>query len=76
MSGVISFNLAWFPVMLFYPFVYIDDINWKQTYLIASMASIDGPMLGNAVPLILALICYFQGFSIQSGWFIPADLTS
>ena len=46
MSGDISFNLDWLPVMLLYPFVYVDDINWKEVYLIASMASIDGLMLG------------------------------
>ena len=76
MSMVIAFCLAWGPVMIFYPFVYIEEVAWKEVYLIVVMASIDGPMLGYAVPIVLALVIYFQGFSIQSGWFIPSDIVS
>ena len=59
MSALISFCLAWGPVMLLYPFIYIDSIDAKYAYLLTVMASIDGPMLLNAVPITLALVCYF-----------------
>lgn len=45
--------------MLIYPFIYIDSIDAKYAYLISVMASIDGPMLLNALPIVLALVCYF-----------------
>ena len=59
MSALISFCLAWGPVVIVYPFIYLDTIDAKYAYLLATMASIDGPMLLNAIPIALALVCYF-----------------
>lgn len=59
MSALISFCLAWGPVVIVYPFIYLDTIDAKYAYLLAAMASIDGPMLLNAIPIALALVCYF-----------------
>ena len=59
MSALISFVVAWGPVMLLYPLTYVEDLDAKFAYLIAVMASIDGPMLGNVFPIFLACWIYF-----------------
>jgi len=69
-SGVISFVVAWGPVIILYPFSFMEDVDAKYAYLIGVMASIDGPFLGNMFPMIFAWICYFTGYNIKTGWAI------
>lgn len=76
MSALLSFCLAWGPVMITYPFTFMEDVDAKFSYLIAAMASIDGPMIGNAFPVLLACWCYYSGYTLTTGWFIRSDAVS
>jgi len=72
-SGFLAFVVAWGPVILLYPFIFIDTVEAKNAFLVVCMISIDGPFFGNFFPLIFAWICYFTGYTISTGWFISND---
>jgi hypothetical protein len=63
-SAVLSFTVAWAPVLLAYPLATSDDLDLKTLFLYAVMATIDGPFFGNFFPIIFAWVCYKTGYTI------------
>ena len=40
------------------------------------MSSVNGPFLGNLLPLIFAWSCYQRGYTLKTGWAIGQDFLS
>ena len=57
-SALLAVTISWGPVALFWPFTFlnIEILDW--IFYLVSLASIDGPMLLYAFPLVLILISF------------------
>ena len=61
--GLLSVGIAWIPVMIGYFLLYVDSRTTDTIWLVVSLMSIDGPMIGYVVAIVIVLLGYFQPFN-------------
>ena len=59
-SGFLAVMGSWGPVILFYGLSFIGDKWARKGYMWTCMLSVDGPMLGYALPLVFLIIGYLS----------------
>lgn len=70
--AMLSVAIAWMPVTLAYPFHFIQGKGAAGFWLGTCLASIDGPMIGYIIAIVIILFGYFE--PIDSGLTFRADI--
>ena len=73
-AGLVSVAVAWIPVTIAYILLLIDptDVTIGTIWLVSSLISIDGPMIGYILGIVIILIGYFE--PVNSGMVYRSEL--
>ena len=71
-AGMLSVAIAWGPVMIGYLLLFIDTPATDTIWLVVCLLSIDGPMIGYILAIVIMLIGYFQ--TVNTGIVYSSEL--
>ena len=69
--GLLSAAIAWIPVTLGYIFHFFNTPVTDSIWLYTSLLSVDGPMIGYVIAIVIILMAYFE--PINSGLFYRSE---
>ena len=71
-TGLLSVGIAWIPVIIGYGLHFIDSNFTNTNWLVVTLLSIDGPMIGYVAAVVIIIIGYFKpvnsGIIYSSEW--------
>ena len=69
--GLLSVAVAWIPVVFGYALHFINTPTTDSIWLYCSLLSVDGPMVGYVIAIVIVLMAYFE--PINSGLYYTSE---
>ena len=70
--GLLSVAIAWIPVIIAWALHFINSSITDSIWLYVSLISVDGPMIGYVIAIVIMLMAYFEpsnsGLTYTSEW--------
>lgn len=70
--GLLSVAIAWIPVIIGYALHFVNTPTTDSIWLYASLLSVDGPMIGYVIAVVIVLMGFFE--PVNSGLFYRSEL--